>query len=85
MARPTLQDPSANLQPDASDESDERERAMEQSIAEMARTPGSGIAMCHAQGKTAVYLSEDKTCIIEHPPHGPITRTPLDEGDRIAR
>ena len=25
----------------------------------MANTPNSGIAMCHAQGKTAVYLSED--------------------------
>ena len=81
MARPPLQDPSANLPPD---DGDGRDRAMEQSIAEMARTPGSAIAMCHAQGKTAVYLSEDRTCIIEHPPHGPITRTPLDERDRIA-
>ena len=85
MARPTPQDPFADLQPDVNDENNERERAMEQSIAEMARTPGSGIAMCHEQGKTAVYLSEDKTCIVEHPPHGPITRTPLDERDRIAR
>ena len=41
--------------------------------------------MCHEQGKTAVYLSEDKTCIVEHPPHGPITRTPLDDCDGIAR
>ena len=85
MAQPTPKDPFANIPPDGSDENDERERRMEQSIAEMARTPGSGIAMCHEQGKTAVYLSEDKTCIIEHPPHGPITRTPLDAGDSIAR
>ena len=85
MARPTPEDPFAKIQPDVSDENDEREGRMEQSIVEMARTPGSGIAMCHEQGKTAVYLSEDKTCIVEHPPHGPITRTPLDDRDRIAR
>ena len=71
MPRPTPEDAFANIQPDVSDENDERERRMEQSIAEMARTPGSGIAMCHEQGKTAVYLSEDKMCIVEHPPHGP--------------
>lgn len=85
MTQPTPKDPFANIPPDGSDENDERERRMEQSIAEMARTPGSGIAMCHEQGKTAVYLSEDKTCIVEHPPHGPITRTPLDACDSIAR
>ena len=85
MPRPTPEDAFANIQPDVSDENDERERRTEQSIAEMARTPGSGIAMCHEQGKTAVYLSEDKTCIVEHPPYGPITRTPLDDCDRIAR
>jgi len=85
MARPTPQDLFANIPSDVSDENDERERRMEQSIAEMGRTPGSGIAMCHEQGKTAVYLSEDKTCIVEHPPHGPITRTPLDDCDSIAR
>ena len=55
MTRPTPKDPFANIPPDGSDENDERERRMEQSIAEMARTPGSGIAMCHEQGKTAVY------------------------------
>ena len=85
MARSTPEDPFAKIQPDVSGENDERERRMEQSIAEMARTPGSGIAMCHEQGKTAVYLSEDKTCIVEHPPHGPITLTPLGDRDRIAR
>ena len=85
MTRPTPKDPIENIQPDVSDENDEREHRMEQSIAEMARTPGSGIAMCHEQGKTAVYLSKDKTCIVEHPPHGPITHTPLDDCDSFAR
>lgn len=85
MTSPTPKDPFASPQPDASDENDARDRRLEQSIAEMARTPGSGVAMCHEQGKTAVYLSEDKTCIVEHPPHGPVTRTPLRERDRIAR
>lgn len=41
----------------------------------MENTPGSGVAMCHQQGKTAVYLSDDGKYIVEHPPHGPITRT----------
>ena len=78
MARSTREVPFANCPSDA------RERRMEKSIEGMARTPGSGIAMCHAQGKTAVYLSADRTCIVEHPPHGPIMRTPLDDCDRIA-
>ena len=43
-------------------------------IDEMEQTPGSGITMCHEQGKTAVYVSEDRKYIVEHPPHGPITR-----------
>lgn len=85
MTEPIQNAPSANFRPGATDENDEREHRMEQSIAEMARTPGSGVAMCHEQGKAAVYLSEDKTCIVEHPPHGPVRRTPLDESDRIAR
>ena len=42
---------------------------------EMERTPGSGTAMCHQQGKTAVYVSEDRKYLVEHPPHGPIRRT----------
>ena len=52
------------------------QRRLRQAIARTTQ-PGSGIAMCHEQGKTAVYLSKDKTCIVEHPPHGPIRRTPL--------
>lgn len=46
-------------------------------LQQMQRTPGSGVTMCHAQGKTAVYLSGDRKYIVEHPPHGPITRTPV--------
>ena len=42
----------------------------------MQDTPDSGAIMCHQQGKTAVYLSADHKYIVEHPPHGPITRTP---------
>ena len=47
-------------------------------LKQMQQTPGSGVAMCHAQGKTAVYLSRDHRYIVEHPPHGLITRTPVD-------
>lgn len=39
------------------------------------RPPKSGVAMCHRQGKTAVYISECKQYIIKEPPHGPVTRT----------
>lgn len=46
-------------------------------LKQMQQTPGSGVAMCHAQGKTAVYLSGDRKYIVEHPPHGPMTRTPV--------
>ena len=52
-------------------------RRIETSLERMARTPGSSIAMCHAQGKTAVYLSSDKRFIVEHTPDGTVTRTPL--------
>ena len=44
-------------------------------IEKMERTPRSGVAMCHRQGKTAVYLSDDRKYIIEEPPHGPLKRT----------
>ena len=66
---------------------DDRERAgnappqnLDELIEQMDRSPDSGIAMCHAQGKTAVYVSEDRQHIVEHPPHGPITRRPRDRG-----
>ena len=51
----------------------------------MERTPGSGVAMCHQQGKTAVYLSADRKYIVHHPPHGPVTRTPLSSADSRPR
>lgn len=44
---------------------------------EAGEDPESGITMCHRQGKTAVYLSDDGRSIIEHEPDGTITRTPL--------
>lgn len=50
--------------------------SLDELIEAMDRTPNSGIAMCHKQGKTAVYVSEDRRYIVEHPPHGPITRKP---------
>ena len=52
-------------------------KALSASIDEMSRTPGSGVAMCHAQGKTAVYLSDDGQYIVEHSPDGTIVRKPL--------
>ena len=54
--------------------------AISEALQEMARTPNSSVKMCHSQGKTAVYLSDDKKYIVEHPPHGPITRTPFQPG-----
>ena len=41
-----------------------------------AREPGSGVKMCHRQGKTAVYVSDDGLSIIHHAPDGTITRKP---------
>ena len=41
---------------------------------EMERTPRSSVTMCHEQGKTAIYVSDDKQYIIEEPPHGSIRR-----------
>lgn len=58
----------------------EQQRRLRQAIAETTQ-PGSGIAMCHRQGKTAVYLSDDGRYIVEHPPHGPIIRISLEEVD----
>lgn len=57
-----------------------RMQAISELLEEMARTPASGVRMCHEQGKTAVYLSDDGKDIVEHPPHGPIKRTPFKPG-----
>lgn len=50
--------------------------SLDEAIAEMDRTPNSGVKMCHAQGKTAVYVSQDGRFLVEHPPHGPIKLIP---------
>ena len=73
----------ANWTPPTSDRKhadDTRPQNLDELIEQMDRTPDGNIAMCHAQGKTAVYVSEDRQYIIEHPPHGPITRRPRDPG-----
>lgn len=46
-------------------------------IRTMDAEPGSGVRMCHAQRKTAVYLSGDGQHIVEHDPNGTIRRRPL--------
>ena len=60
----------------------EWQRRISRAVAESTQTPRSGITMCHRQGKTAVYLSKDKTHIVEHPPHGPIRHIPLEPFER---
>ena len=57
----------------------EWQQRISQAIAESTQTPRSSITMCHRQGKTAVYLSRDKTHIVEHPPHGPIRHIALEQ------
>ena len=36
--------------------------------------PDSGVRMCHAQGKTAIYVSDDGTCMVWHALDGTIRR-----------
>ena len=43
--------------------------ALQASIREMTTTPGSSVALCHQQGKTAVYLADDGS-LVEVPPGG---------------
>ena len=52
--------------------------ALDRDIKAMSEEPGSGVRMCHEQGKTAVYLSRDGRFIVEHEPHGAIRHEPLD-------
>ena len=56
----------------------EAARALERDIQAMSEEPGSGVRMCHEQGKTAVYLSDDEQFLIEHEPNGAIRRVQLD-------
>ena len=51
---------------------------LERDIERMSESEGSGVHMCHEQGKTAVYLSSDGSCIVEHEPSGTIRHLPLD-------
>ena len=46
-------------------------------IRERSRTRGSSVEMCHAQGKTAVYLSDDGVHLISHQPNGTISKKRL--------
>ena len=50
---------------------------LERDIRAMEDEAGSSIAMCHEQGKTAVYLSDDGKYIVEREPGGAIRRLPL--------
>ena len=43
----------------------------------MSEEPGSGVRMCHEQGKTAVCLSQDGQWLIEHESNGAIRRRPF--------
>ena len=63
----------------------EAARALEREIQAMSEEPGSGVRMCHEQGKTAVYLSDDEQFLIEHEPNGTIHRVPLDPLRYFAR
>ena len=44
----------------------------------MSEEPGSGVRMCHEQGKIAVYLFHDERFLIEHEPNGTVRRVPVD-------
>ena len=55
---------------------------LDQDIRAMSEQSGSGVRMCHEQGKTAVYLSDDGRSIVEHEPHGVIRHLPLDTDSR---
>ena len=55
---------------------------LDQDIRAMSEQRGSGVRMCHEQGKTAVYLSHDGRSIVEHEPHGIIRHLPLNTDSR---
>ena len=56
----------------------EAAEALDHDIKTMSEEPGSGVRMCHEQGKTAVYLSRDGRFVIEHEPHGPVRHVALE-------
>ena len=55
----------------------EAAEALDHDIKTMREEPGSGVRMCHEQGKIAVYLSRDGRFVIEHEPHGPVRHVAL--------
>ena len=57
----------------------EAAEALDRDIRAMSEEPGSGIRMCHEQGKTAVSLSDDGQFIVEHEPNGTIRHLPREE------
>ena len=61
----------------------EAAEALDQAIRAMCAEPGSGVRMCHAQGKTAVYLSRDGRYIVEHEPNGTIRHLPLETASAV--
>ena len=60
----------------------EEREPLDGDIRAMSEQRGSGVRMCHEQGKTAVYLSNDGRSIVEHEPHGVIRHLPLDTDSR---
>ena len=56
----------------------EATEALDHDIKTMSEEPGSGVRMCHEQGKTAVYLSRDGRFVIEQEPHGLVRSVPLE-------
>ena len=52
-------------------------RTLDEFTAWMDRTPDSAVKMCHTQGKTAVYRTDDGKWLVEQAPHGPITLQPF--------
>ena len=61
---------------DDPDDAQRARNAIVERIKADASTPGSGVQMCHRQGKTAVYLSADRRHIIHHAPDGTIEHKP---------
>ena len=58
---------------------------LDQNIRAMTEQSGSGVRMCHEQGKTAAHLSDDGRSIVEHEPHGVVRHLPLDTDSRSGK
>ena len=55
------------------------------SLRAMSRDPKSGIKLCHAQGKAAIYLSADGDHIVTEHPNGDISSRSIEEIRREAQ